>query len=133
MSARSKFRLRREVRHGGMIPRGWRMAWYEPRRRIGVYYPSPLHWVLRALREFVYRLRVAVRAPEIECGQIFEMQRAHRDRERMADEYARGYLIGWRECFHACLAAVEEELTRSDDVWDIGALLTDTPKPPRDN
>ena len=133
MSSRSKLRLRREVGHGGMIPPGWRMAWYEPRRRIGVYYPSPLHWVLRVMREIVYRLRVAVRAPEIECGQIFEMQRTHRDRERLADEYARGYLIGWRECFHSCLAAVEEELARSDDVWEIGALLTDTPKLPRDN
>ena len=30
-----------------MIPRGWQMAWYEPRRRIGVYYPAPLHWLLR--------------------------------------------------------------------------------------
>ena len=131
MSARS--RLRREVGHGGMIPPGWRMAWYEPRRRIGVYYPPPLHWVLRALREFIYRLRAAVRAPEIECGQIFEMQRTHRDRQRMADEYARGYLIGWRECFHACLEAVEEELTRADDVWEIGALSVDTQKLPKDN
>ena len=41
----------REVGHGGMIPRGWQMAWYEPRRRVGVYYPSPLHWMLRAMRE----------------------------------------------------------------------------------
>ncbi len=131
MSAR--LRLRREVGHGGMIPPGWRMAWYEPRRRIGVYYPPPLHWVLRALRELIYRLRGAVRAPEIECGQIFEMQRTHRDRQRMADEYARGYLIGWRECFHACLEAVEEELTRADDVWEIGALSVDTQKLPKDN
>jgi len=133
MSARAKFRLRREVGHGGIIPRGWRMAWYEPRRRIGVYFPTPLHWVLRAVREVVYRLRIAVRAPEIECVQVFEMQRTHRDRDRMADEYARGYVIGWRECFHACLATVEEELARSDDVWEIGALLTDAPKPPTDN
>jgi hypothetical protein len=133
MKARSKMRLRREVGHGGMIPRGWRMAWYEPRRRIGVYYPAPLHWVLRGVRELVYRLRAAVRAPEIECTQVFEMQRTHRERERMADEYARGYLIGWRECFHACLVAVEEELTRSDNAWEIGALLTDTPKLPKDN
>jgi hypothetical protein len=131
MSARRG--LRREVSHGGMVPRGWQMAWYEPRRRIGVYYPSPLHWVLRALREIFHRLRVAMCSPAIECTQIFEMQHGHRDRQRMADEYARGYLIGWRECFHACLEAVEAELTRSDDVWDIGDLLTDASKPPKDN
>jgi hypothetical protein len=126
-------KLRREVGHGGFIPAGWRMAWYEPRRRIGVYYPAPLHWLLRAVREIVYRVAVAFRSPAIECAQVFEMQRANRDRQRMADEYVRGYLIGWRECFHACLVAMEEELTRSDDVWEIGALLTDAPKLPRDN
>lgn len=122
-----RVKLRREVGHGGMIPRGWRMAWYEPRRRVGVYYPSPLHWVLRALREFSHRVRMALRAPEIECTQIFEMQRAHHDRQRLADEYARGYLCGWRECFQACLTAVEEELSQSGDVWEVGALLTESP------
>ncbi len=130
---RARLGLRREVGHGGMVPPGWQMAWYEPRRRVGVYYPSPLHWVLRALREIFYRLRVAMRSPAIECTQVFEMQRSYRDRQRMADEYARGYLIGWRECFHACLAAVEEELERSDDLWDIGDLLIEAPKPPKDN
>jgi len=131
MSARMK--LRREVGRGGFIPSGWQLAWYEPRRRIGVYYPAPLHWLMRAVRELVYRLGVAVRAPGIERSQVFDMQRTHRERQRLADEYARGYLIGWRECFHACLEVVEEELTRSDDVWEIGDLLTDTPKLPRDN
>lgn len=126
-------KLRREVSHGGIVPRGWQMAWYEPRRRIGVYYPSPLHWLLRAVREIIYRAAMAVRAPAIECAQIFEMQRTHRDRQRTADDYARGYLIGWRECFHECLAVVEDELTRSNDVWEIGALLTDTAKPGNEN
>src|SRR5262249_20241929 len=105
--------LRREVGHGGRIPPGWRMAWYEPRRRVGVYYPPPLHWLFRGVRELLHRARVAVRSPEIECLQIFEMQRRYRDRERLADEYARGYLAGWRECFQTCLTAVEEELGRS--------------------
>jgi hypothetical protein len=131
MSARIK--LRREVGRGGFVPAGWQFAWYEPRRRVGVYYPAPLHWLMRAVRECVYRFLVAVRAPAIERSQVFDMQPTHRERQRMADEYARGYLIGWRECFHACLEVVEDELTRSDDVWEIGALLTDTPKLPRDN
>jgi hypothetical protein len=47
--------IRREVTHGGIVPRGWQMAWYEPRRRTGVYYPRPLNLLLRVLREFVYR------------------------------------------------------------------------------
>jgi hypothetical protein len=111
-------RLRREVGSGGIVPRGWQMAWYEPRRRIGVYYPAPLNWVLRALREFGYRLRIALRAPGMEHAQVFEMQRTHRDRERLAEEYARGYMSGWHECFRACLDAVEDELARVDDAFD---------------
>lgn len=38
---------RREIPLGGNIPSGWRMAWREPRRRVGVYYPAPFHWVIR--------------------------------------------------------------------------------------
>ena len=133
MKSKSIVRLRREAGHGGVVPRGWRMAWYEPRRRVGVYYPAPLHWLMRAGREIVYRVGVALRAPAIERAQVFEMQRAHRDRERLTDEYSRGYLAGWRECFHECLKAVEEELTRNDDVWEIGDLLADQPKLPRRN
>ena len=69
-------KLRREVSHGGIVPRGWQMAWYEPRRRIGVYYPPPLHWLLRVVREVVHRVRAVVRAPGIERAEVFQMQRA---------------------------------------------------------
>ena len=48
------------------------------------------------------------------------MQRAHRERERLAEEYARGYRAGWRECFQTCLSAVEEEIAR---VWTIPGTL----------
>lgn len=63
--------LRKEVSHGGVIPRGWRMAWYEPRQRLGVYYPAPLHWLARLLRELTHRVRVAVRSPGIELAEVF--------------------------------------------------------------
>lgn len=115
------------------MPSGWRMAWYEPPRRVGVYYPAPLHWVLRGLRELSYRLRVALRAPRIERAQAFEMNRAHRDRKRLAEEYARGYMSGWRECYEACLIAVEDEISQSSEVWEIEDLLVATPKPRRKN
>ena len=127
------WKLRRELGHGARVPRGWRMAWYLPRRRVGVYYPRPLHRLLRAAREIFFRLRMALCAPNVEGMQVFAMQRAHHDRERLADEYARGYMEGWRECFQACLTAVEEELAGSGDIWEIGALLTDTPPTPKDN
>ena len=122
-------RLRKEVSLGGMVPRGWQMAWYEPRRRIGVYYPAPLNWVLRALRELGYRLWIALRAPGMEHAQVFEMQRTHRERERLAEEYARGYLSGWRECFRVCLDAVEDEMSRVDDAFDVSTWLPAGPKP----
>jgi hypothetical protein len=122
-------RLRKEMGHGGIVPRGWQMAWYEPRRRIGVYFPAPLNWVLRAVREFSYRLGVALRAPGMERAQVFEMQRTHRERERLAEEYARGYMSGWRECFRACLDAVEDEIARVDEAFNISSWITTEPKP----
>lgn len=131
MNLRLKFRM--EVGHGGFIPRGWQMAWYEPQRRVGVYYPVPVHWIVRVLRESAYRFRIALDAPRIERAEILAMHRAHCERQRLADEFARGYLAGWRECFHTCLEAVEEEMSRADTIWDVGDLFTGTPKSSRDN
>ena len=130
---KTPIRLRKEVSHGGVIPRGWRMAWYEPPRRIGVYYPAPLHWALRALREISYRIRAALRAPQIERAQAFELNRAYRERQRLADEYVRGYMCGWNECYEACLFAAEDESSGSGELWEIGESLTDMPKPSRNN
>jgi hypothetical protein len=125
--------LRKEIGHGGTVPRGWRLAWYEPRRRVGVYYPVPLHWAARGLLEFVYRLRLAIRAPRVEHAEFMAMQRAHRERQRCADEYSRGYMAGWRECYQACLDAIEGEMAEVQDVWDVGALLTGGTKPQQGN
>jgi len=126
-------KLRLEAGHGAAVPRGWQMAWYEPQRRVGVYYPAPLHWVVRVLREFAYRFRVALRAPRMEGAEILAMNRAHCEHQRLADEYARGYLAGWHECFHTCLEAVQEEISRADSLWDVAKLLGDTPKSSADN
>lgn len=46
------------------------------------------------------------------------MQRMHRERERPAVEYARGYMTGWRECFRACLDVVDEEISCAQGVYD---------------
>jgi hypothetical protein len=117
-------RFWKEVPQGAAVPSGWRMAWYEPRRQVGVYTAMPLHWIARMLREFRYRVSVAITAPRIEQDQAFQLQRTHRDRERLAEEYSKGYLAGWRECFEACLQAVEEEITDADELWKMGAALT---------
>jgi hypothetical protein len=122
--------LRKELSHGGVIPAGWRLAWYEPRRRVGVYYLAPLHWLLRFTRELLHRARLAVRAPGIEHEEVFQMQRTHKERERLAEEYARGYLSGWRECFQTCLTAVEEEISGAEQAWDISAFFPESTRPP---
>lgn len=121
--------FRKEAGHGGVMPRGWRLAWYEPRRRVGVYCPAPLRWLFRVLRESAYRFRLALEAPPIEHADVFAMQLEHRRREEMADEYARGYMQGWRECFDTCLGVVEEELA-SSAAWEAGALLSPVPGKP---
>jgi hypothetical protein len=93
----------------------------------------PLHWIARMLREFRYRVSVAITAPRIEQDQAFQLQRTHRDRERLAEEYSKGYLAGWRECFEACLQAVEEEITDADELWKMGAALTGSTSTQREN
>jgi len=125
--------VRREVRHGGVIPHGCRMAWYEPQRRLGVYYPRPIHWLLRVVREVTYRARLAVSAPSLECREVFEMQRRHRERERLAEEYAQGYMVGWRECFQACLEVVEDEIGCVHDAYDVKGWFNGGANPPREN
>ena len=120
---------RREVGHGGVVPHGWRMAWYEPQRRVGVYYPAPLHWVLRGLREIEYRAQIAFRAPSLERAQVHQMQRSQRERERLAEEYSKGYMAGWHECFQACLDAVEDEIQRVDETLDASSWALGDKKP----
>jgi hypothetical protein len=109
--------MKRVATHGEKIPAGWKMAWYEPRRRVGVYYPAPLHWVMRLLRAFVYRLKFGWSAMPQAVADVFEIQRAHREREKLATEYARGYMVGWRECFAASVELIEEEITRVDHIF----------------
>jgi hypothetical protein len=125
--------LKREVGHGGIVPPGWQMAWYEPRRRVGVYFPRPLHWIVRVARELIYRARIAWHAPRIERKEFFDMQRTHRERQRLAEEYARGYLIGWRECFQSCLEVVEDEIRQANDSLDVSGWLPVEPSSRREN
>lgn len=104
--------IKQELGHGAAPRRGWRLAWYEPRRRLGVFFPAPLHRVARAVRELKWRLGVARRAPTRERQDIFDLQRTHREKEKLAAEFARGYLRGWRECAEAweeAIAALPEE------------------------
>lgn len=99
--------VRQELGHGAAPRRGWRMAWYEPNRRVGVFFPAPLHVLLRAARELKWRVEVARRAPTRERQDVFDAQRRHREEQRLAAEFARGYLRGWQECVDAWEEAVK--------------------------
>ena len=76
---------------------------------------------------------MALNAPSIERADIFDLARSHRERQKLAEEYSRGYLKGWRECFGACVQAVEEEIAAHHETWDLAALLGDDLSPPRKN
>ncbi len=102
--------IRRELTHGVARPRGWRMAWRVPRRRSGIYFPAPLHWLARTLRELAWRVRLLLTAPSREETEIHDAERVYNERRRLAEEFARGYMTGWRECFDACKEALEEGL-----------------------
>jgi hypothetical protein len=96
----------REITWGGQIPRGWNLAWYEPRRRVAVYFPMPLHWLARVARDLLWRVQLAWNAEPQERHERGEMQRVTRERQLLAEEYARGYLDGWEECFDAWTRAM---------------------------
>jgi hypothetical protein len=123
----------KEAPKGEIVPAGKRRAWHEPQRHVGVYTAMLLHWVARILRELHHRVTLAATAPTIEQDQAFELRRAHQARERLAEEYSKGYMAGWHECFEVCRQAVEEEVTNSDEVWKMGALLTSCVTTQREN
>jgi hypothetical protein len=106
--------LKFELGHSAEPRRGWRLAWYEPHRRVGVFFPVPLHWVARAVRELKWRIAVAWRAPTRERQDVFDLGRVERERQKLASEFARGYLRGWQECIDAWAEAVE---TASHEGW----------------
>ena len=124
--------VRREVGGGCTVPTGWRMAWYDRKRRTAVYGPVPLHWMLRWGREFGHRVRAFVSGPAIEQMEALEVQRRDGERQRLADEYSRGYLEGWRACFEACLRTVEDEFEDGSELWEVGELLVEC-SPDRQN
>jgi hypothetical protein len=101
-----RFLIGREISWGGQIPSGWDLAWYEPRRRVAVYFPSPLHRLARVVRDLQWRLHLAWSALPQERHENCELQRLCRERRILAEEYARGYLEGWQECFDAWARAM---------------------------
>ncbi len=78
-----------ELPQGTPRPRGWRLAWYGRQRRVGIYLPTLLHWLVRFLREVRYRISLPWRAPSRERKEFCDSERIHRERQRLAEEFAR--------------------------------------------
>lgn len=88
----------------------------------GTSLPAVWTWVARTVRGYrraygLLRRAMADLAPT-KTARTIEI-----NQERLAHEYSRGYLAGWRECFEECLEAVEDEIARTDEIWRIGAAL----------
>lgn len=111
----------------------WRLIRQRSWRSKKAYIFTPARWIVRALRDWRYRIRIALTVQKLEDVQSQELRRAQEDRERLAHEYSQGYMAGWRECFDACLQAVEDEIASADDVWRMGAALTGSGTILRDN
>lgn len=67
-------------------------------------------WVVRGWREIAWRAGVALRAPSLARQQAADEERAYLEEKSLSEEYARGYLCGWHECFEACVEAIEDEI-----------------------
>ena len=65
-------------------------------------FPAAVAWIARGQREEA-RLRRAKQ-------QATNDERAYLEQKRLSEEYARGYLCGWQECFHTCVEAIEDEI-----------------------
>jgi hypothetical protein len=111
----------------------WRLVRQRSWRSKRAYIFAPTQWIVRTLRDWRYRIRVALTLPKLEDVQSEQLRRAQEDRERLAHEYSQGYMAGWRECFDACLQAVEHEFASVDDVWRMGGALTGSRTIQRDN
>lgn len=112
--------------------RNWRLIRRIPvRTRIPL--AGPLQWLARLVSDLKYRFRAVLTMPRLEDARFQELKRAEQDRLRLAHEYSQGYITGWRECFDACIEAVQDEFGSTDEVWRLGAALTDPGKSRQDN
>jgi hypothetical protein len=81
-------------------------------------------WTARLVREIVNRCRLVLFSPTF--GKYLEIQSKWKDQQqqRMAEEYAKGYLDGWHECYAACLDAVEHPVGEDAEIWTVADLFT---------
>lgn len=83
-------------------------------------------WPVRLVKEVAHRFHLAFRAPTIGQSIRNERERRYAERQRLAEEYAQGYLEGWHECYSTCLDVVEESVSDRGDIWAAGDLLSNS-------
>lgn len=115
------------------FPESCRAVSWASRRGLANRLTAPWGWIRRAFRELHYRFHAALTMPSLQEALAEHARQRELDRERLAHEYSRGYMAGWRECFDTCLQAVEDEIATGDDVWRMGAFLTGSNSIQRDN
>jgi hypothetical protein len=75
--------------------------------------------VKRDYRELRHRVGLLFFGPTLEEIAAEEAENRQIKKAVLANEYAKGYMAGWHECFRACLEAVEEEISRVGDGFDL--------------
>lgn len=90
---------------------------------IGKFMHSEESRVAWFFEEILYRCRLVISAPTRQQALKNEREAAHSQQHELAEEYSKGYLEGWHDCYAACLAAIEEEASRKNEIWTAGDML----------
>ncbi|HTS10607.1 MAG TPA: hypothetical protein VMH00_00685 [Candidatus Limnocylindrales bacterium] len=102
----------------------WTLPGREPKQHAERHGQPVRWWIVRLVRNLSYRVRLAATAPTLEQVETRELELRNQRSLQLAEEYSRGYMAGWQECFETCLETVEDEIAQADDLWNLGRSLT---------
>jgi hypothetical protein len=113
------------MRYEGFVVRQeamWRVEWRAWARRVASAARATVELIRRGWREFTRRAGLALNAPSLERQQMADADRTYLVRKRLTEEYSRGYLCGWQECFETCMQAIEDEIGALEEgLWEAPA------------
>lgn len=126
VALRKQWSLQRDVRHGEQVPRGYRIAWYDPIRQRSVAYPIGFHVVAWAIR-YVWNLTYIQTRPdafEKRCVELVSKEyHPHlQDARKQANLLAKEALAASAEAGH--YKAMYESLTAERDTEHAGNATT---------
>lgn len=116
------------MRYEGFVVRReamWRVEWRARARRAVSAVRTTIELICRGWRELTRRTGLALNAPSLEWQRAADERRAYLVRKRLTEEYSRGYLCGWQECFETCMQAIEDEIgALEESLWEAPAGAT---------